>query len=103
MHLPLKVQNMQEERLMKINNTHICLCILFGPDRVLGIRDIEIKASGTVKLRIWMSKTDQFGFGTNIEITPSEESFMLNELLSEYLRVRPNFQGHLFCQPILRE
>jgi hypothetical protein len=22
---------------------------------------------------------------------------MLNELLSEYLRVRPNFQGHLFC------
>ena len=68
-----------------------------GPDRVLGIKDIEIKASGTVKLRIWMSKTDQFGFGTNIEITPSEESFILNELLPEYLRVTANFQGSLFC------
>jgi len=44
-----------------------------------------------------MSKTDQLGFGTNIEITPSEESFILNELLSEYLWVRPNFQDPLFC------
>jgi hypothetical protein len=33
----------------------------------------EIKASGTVKLRIRMSKIVQLGFGTNIEITPSEE------------------------------
>ena len=32
-----------------------------------------------------------------IEITPSEESFILNELLSEYLWVRPNFQDPLFC------
>lgn len=68
-----------------------------GPDRVIGINDIEINASGTVKIRIRMSKTDQLGFGTNIEITPSEESVILNELLSEYLRVRPNFQGPLFC------
>jgi hypothetical protein len=68
-----------------------------GPDRVLGIKDIEIKASGTVKLRIRMSKTDQLGFGTNIEITPSEESFILNQLLFEYLRVTANFQGPLFC------
>jgi hypothetical protein len=45
---------MQEERPMKINNTHI-----------------------------W--------------ITPSEESFILNELLPEYLRVTANFQGSLFC------
>jgi len=30
-----------------------------GPDRVLGIKDIEIKASGIVKLRIRISKTDQ--------------------------------------------
>ena len=44
-----------------------------------------------------MSKTDQLGFGTNIKITPSEESFILNELLSEYLRVTANFQGSLFC------
>jgi len=44
-----------------------------------------------------MSKTDQLGFRTNIEITSSEESFILNELLSEYLKVRPNFQGPLFC------
>ena len=57
-----------------------------GPDRVLGIKDIEIKTSDTVKLRIRMSKTDQLGFGTNIEITPSEESFILNELLSEYFK-----------------
>lgn len=68
-----------------------------GPDRVLGMKDIEIKASGTVKLRIRMSKSDQLGMGTNIEITPSEESVILNELLSEYLRIRPNFQGPLFC------
>ena len=68
-----------------------------GSDRVLGIKDIEIKASGTVKLRIRMSKTYQLGFGTNIEITPSEESFILNELLSEYLRVRPIFHGPLIC------
>jgi hypothetical protein len=32
-----------------------------------------------------------------IKITPSEESFILNELLSEYLRVTANFQGSLFC------
>ena len=61
------------------------------------VSETEIKTSGTVKLRIRMSKTVQLGFGTNIEITPSEDSFILKELLSVYLRVRPNCHGPLFC------
>ena len=44
-----------------------------------------------------MSKTDQLGLGTMIEIVPSTESSLLYSSLSNFLKIRPNFDGPLFC------
>lgn len=66
-------------------------------DKILNFDDVVLCNSGTVKIKIRLSKTDQLGKGTNLEITPSNESLILYKSLSTYMKMRPNIKGPFLC------
>ena len=67
-------------------------------DKIIQKRDVELHESDkTVTLKINFSKTDQVGISCVLQIKANDLPFSAFSHLSEYLKMRPQFEGPLFC------
>lgn len=65
-------------------------------DRILHIGDVS-SSNEQIVLRIRHSKTDQLGFGTSVVVKASSGPTCPVAAMKNFLQVRPNFAGPLFC------